>query len=149
MGKAWHLMKGKAFRNPPSLVPPGTLDFDLLPSQVPRVLDGRLHALNVGGRARVERQLNPSPGQQVLETDFRLTEQLRRRNASPALGPDERGLECGDVAHESLPPRLEALPSVVGHDPGLPAARGQTQVRVVDAEQQAMFGEIGRASCRE
>src|SRR5262249_34682293 len=78
-------------------------------------------------------------GQQARESDFRLPKNLTRRCAIAGDRPHERRIEHAEIPLEPASSRLESLPASIVHQADVSTARRETQVGVIDAQQQTML----------
>ena len=135
-----HVGVGEAGRDEPPLVLRRSGDRGFLPAQVPFVLHRRLDARPLRPRgvlADLEGH-DPLLGQRG-QAHLRPPEHPGRGDGAVAL-PDARRPHPRQVPLEPRTTVAEAVPSSVVHEAHLAAARRQAQVRVVDPQQQAMFG---------
>jgi hypothetical protein len=82
-GKPRDAIELKVFRDTPTLIFPGPLDFTFLTSEIPGIFGRRLQAGHVeGSLTRVDFDAwDLTVGEKVLEARARLTKQLCRRHA--------------------------------------------------------------------
>ena len=89
-------------RNSTTLVAVSTLNFALLPPQVPHVLQRRFRARDVKvGVASIDVELHTATSDQISQADFRLTKINARRQSFSRLGPHERPRERLKIPVES------------------------------------------------
>src|SRR4029079_7409969 len=83
-----------------------------------------------------------------LQTNRRLLEQPCRTDAGAAVVANVRAVEDIEIHLEPSTPRFESLPPVVVNQTGSTSDRRQTQIRIVDAQQQPMLGARGKHPAR-
>ena len=130
----------KIARNATTLVPPRAVNLAFLATQVTRVLYRRLDARKVDRPApRIDVEKDAPVGQHGLEPDLGLPQQLACRHSIPRTRPDHRLVQSSQILRKANLAGLEFLPALLVNKAHFVATRRQTQVGVIDAQQQAIF----------
>ena len=85
---------------------------------------------------------------QIRQPDSRPAQQLTRCRTAAGLGPHERRVEHREIPIEPRSPLVERFPPLLVDEARTAADRRQTEIRVVDAEQQAVLRSRGEHSIR-